>query len=61
MKQSEAIPRGALEILNGIPHGAALLDGDCRLVAMNGRLEALTGHASDEVRGLKRCFSPGAP
>ena len=52
LKQSEAIPRGALEILNGIPHGAALLDGACRVVAMNGRLEALTGHASEEVRGV---------
>ena len=52
VKQSEAVPRGVLEILNGIPHGAALLDAEFRLLAMNGRLEALTGHASEDVRGI---------
>lgn len=52
MKRSEPIARESLEILNGIPHGAALLDGECRLVAMNSRLEALTGHASEDVVGI---------
>src|SRR5512142_67962 len=46
MKQSESVARESLEILNGLPHAAALLDAEGRLVAMNGRLEALTGHAS---------------
>lgn len=52
MKQSESVARESLEILNGLPHAAALLDSDGRLVAMNGRLEALTGHASEDVRGV---------
>ena len=52
MKQAEAVPRESLEILEGIPHAAALLDPDGRLVAMNGHLEALTGHRSEEVRGI---------
>jgi PAS domain S-box-containing protein len=52
MKQSESIARESLEILNGMPHAAALLDSDARIVAMNGHLEALTGHRSEEVRGI---------
>ncbi len=52
MKQSEPVGRESLEILNGIPHGVALLDGEGRIVAMNGRLEALTGHASEDARGM---------
>jgi len=52
MKQSEAVARESLEILNGIPHAAALLDSDGRLVAMNGHLEALCGHCSEDVRGI---------
>jgi transcriptional regulator with PAS, ATPase and Fis domain len=52
MKQVESTGRDGLQILEGIPHAVALLDGDCRLMAMNGRMEVLTGHASDEVRGL---------
>ncbi len=52
MKQAEAVARESLEILNGIPHAAALLDSGGRLVAMNGHLEALTGHRSEDVRGI---------
>jgi two-component system response regulator AtoC len=52
MKHSEQEARAPLEILNGIPHGVALLDADGRIVAMNGHLEALTGHSSEEVRGV---------
>jgi PAS domain S-box-containing protein len=52
MTHSEAVARESLEILNGIPHAAALLDAAGRLVAMNGHLEALTGHRSEEVRGI---------
>jgi two-component system response regulator AtoC len=52
VKHSESVARESLEILNGIPHAAALLDEEGRVVAMNGHLEALTGHRSEEVRGL---------
>ena len=52
MKRFENVARESLEILDGLPHGAALLDGECRLVAMNSRLEALTGHASEDVVGI---------
>ena len=52
MKQSEPVARESLEILNGIPHAAALLDSGGRLVAMNGHLEALTGHRSEDVCGI---------
>jgi two-component system response regulator AtoC len=52
MKQGEPFTAEVLQILDGIPHGVALLDGDCRLMAMNGRLEALTGHVSEDVRGV---------
>ncbi len=52
MKQSEAVARESLEILNGIPHAAALLGPDGRVLAMNGHLETLTGHRSEEVQGI---------
>ena len=52
MKHYGSVARESLEILNGLPHAAALLDTGGRLVAMNGRLEALSGHASVEVRGV---------
>ena len=52
MKRFESIGRESLEILNGIPHGAALLDSEGRMVAMNAHLEALTGHRSEDVRGI---------
>ena len=44
--------RESLEILNGIPHAAALLGSDGRVLAMNGLLETLTGHHSEEVHGI---------
>ena len=52
MKQTEAIAPETLEVLNGIPHAAALLDPEGRVVAMNGRLESLTGHRSEDVHGI---------
>ncbi len=52
LKQYESAPRESLEILNGIPHAAALLGADGRVVAMNGHLETLTGHRSEEVHGI---------
>ncbi len=41
-----------LEILNGVPHGIALLDQDLQIVEMNRFLEALTGYSGEEVRGI---------
>lgn len=41
-----------LAILNGLPHGVALLDHDSRLLGMNHYLEALTGYSSDKVHGI---------
>jgi two-component system response regulator AtoC len=52
VKQSEAVARESLEILNGIPHAAALLGADGRVLAMNGHLETLSGHRSEDVHGI---------
>lgn len=43
---------GILALLNGIPHGVALLDSDLRLLTMNRMLEALTGHAVEMAYGI---------
>lgn len=45
-----------LALLQGIPHGVALLDGNTRLLAMNRRLETLTGHAVETVYGVPAPF-----
>lgn len=41
-----------LEIINAIPHPIALLDPHLRVSFMNNKLEALTGHASEAVKGI---------
>lgn len=41
-----------LEVLNGIPHGVALLDEELRISGMNWVLEALTGYTAEEVKGV---------
>ena len=41
-----------LEVLNGVPHGIALVDRDLRLIMMNRFLEALTGYSGEEACGL---------
>ncbi|MBU1404459.1 MAG: sigma 54-interacting transcriptional regulator [Proteobacteria bacterium] len=41
-----------IEILNGVPHGIALVDQDLRIIMMNRFLEALTGYSGEEVRGI---------
>ena len=41
-----------LEILNGVPHGIALLNKDFQIIEMNRFLEALTGYSGEEVRGI---------
>ena len=40
------------ELLNGIPHGIALLDKDLCIVTMNHALEAMTGYVTEEARGV---------
>lgn len=39
-------------ILNGIPHGVALIDRELRIVGMNRFFELLSGYASKEARGI---------
>jgi len=41
-----------VDVLNGVPHGVALLDQDLRIVEMNRFLEALTGYSGEEARGI---------
>ncbi len=40
------------ELLNGIPHGIALLDKNLCIVAMNHALEAMSGYVTDEAKGI---------
>lgn len=40
------------DVLNGIPHGVALVDGDFRIEQLNWFLEASTGYKSEDVRGV---------
>ncbi len=40
------------ELLDGIPHGIALLDLKLRIVAMNRYLEAMSGYLTDEAKGV---------
>ena len=39
-------------LLNGVPHGIAVLDTRFRLIAMNHFLEAMTGYFSQDVEGI---------
>ncbi len=41
-----------VDILNGVPHGIALVDQDLRIIMMNRFLEALTGYSGEEARGI---------
>ncbi|MCP4343021.1 MAG: AAA domain-containing protein [Desulfobulbaceae bacterium] len=40
------------DLINGMPHGIAILDTKLCLLAMNQRLECMTGFRFDEVRGI---------
>ena len=40
------------DLLNGVPHGIALLDTNLCIVAMNRYLEAMSGYVTDEARGV---------
>ena len=51
MKQNGWALPDLFAILNGLPHGVALLDRSLRLVGMNHHLEALTGYGSEQVFG----------
>ncbi len=53
MKHQQPVYKTLLSIMNGIPHGVAILDNDFRLQGMNHYLEALTGYGSEEVRGVE--------
>jgi len=44
------------EILNGIPHGAVILDRDLCIVEMNSSLELLVGFTLSEARGVRADF-----
>ena len=46
----------ATEILNGVPHGIAILDTDFRIAEMNSFLEVLTGFSSSDARGVLADF-----
>lgn len=52
MKQTQWTIAELFAILNGLPHGVALLDDNARLLGMNHYLEALTGYSSDTVKGI---------
>jgi len=41
-----------IDILNGVPHGIALVDQDLRIIMMNRFLEALTGYSGEEASGI---------
>lgn len=41
-----------LEVLNCIPHGVVLLDEDLCIAGMNWVLEAVTGYAAEDVKGV---------
>jgi len=40
------------ELLNGVPHGIALLDTKLCIVAINNSLEVTSGYATDEAKGV---------
>lgn len=44
------------EILNGVPHGIAILDKNLRVVEMNSFLELLTGFTTADARGVSADF-----
>lgn len=41
-----------IDVLNGIPHGVALIDRGLRIFSMNRVLEVMTGYASEDVLGV---------
>ncbi|MFH1021469.1 MAG: sigma 54-interacting transcriptional regulator [Pseudomonadota bacterium] len=51
-EESKAFRPDLIDILNGVPHGIAIVDPDLRIILMNRFLEALTGYSGEEVRGI---------
>ncbi|MBF0327764.1 MAG: sigma 54-interacting transcriptional regulator [Nitrospirae bacterium] len=41
------------DVINGIPHGVALIDKDLRIFRMNRILEVMTGYSTNEVQGIQ--------
>lgn len=41
-----------IDIMNGIPHGVALIDRELRIFSMNRVLEVMTGYAAENVKGI---------
>ncbi len=54
MKSEPSLQNSSLisDLLNGVPHGIALLDTNLCIVAMNRYLEAMSGYATDEANGV---------
>ncbi len=44
------------EVLNGVPHGVAILDRELRIVEMNSFLELLTGFTTADAKGVYADF-----
>ncbi|MFA6497723.1 MAG: sigma 54-interacting transcriptional regulator [Desulfurivibrionaceae bacterium] len=51
-EEAKAFRPDLIDILNGVPHGIALVDQDLRIIMMNRFLEALTGYSGEEARGI---------
>ena len=52
IEESKTFRPDLIDILNGVPHGIALVDQDLRIIMMNRFLEALTGYSGEEARGI---------
>ena len=51
-EQTNPFSPDLIDILNGVPHGIALVDQDFRIIMMNRFLEALTGYSGEEASGI---------
>jgi len=52
MSETAAHCPDLLAVLDGIPHGVAILDDHLRIIMMNRHLEAFTGYPDQAVRGI---------
>lgn len=50
MKASSINEIDIINVIDGIPHGVAILDNDLRILEVNRAMEALTGYASEDVK-----------
>ena len=51
-EESKRFSPDLIDVLNGVPHGVALVDQNLRIILMNRFLEALTGYSGEEARGI---------